>query len=128
MWKNDESRTESSLVGWNIEQLGARAHERLMEHGGVDPEAFARLSGLLRYVTGAYTDPAARALPGDPAVSIRHRYSCSAFQKAQPDTCLAPRASCQPLRPLGRQHRVLQQQEPTHVVPDAGWQPGSGLP
>lgn len=44
--------------GWNIEQLRARAHESLMEHGGVDPEAFARLSELLRYVDRDYADPA----------------------------------------------------------------------
>jgi glucose-6-phosphate 1-dehydrogenase len=44
--------------GWNIEQLRARAHASLAEHGGVDQEAFNRLSGLLRYVDGDYTDPA----------------------------------------------------------------------
>jgi glucose-6-phosphate 1-dehydrogenase len=35
-------------AGWNLEQLRARAHDSLEKHGGVDPVAFDRLSGLLR--------------------------------------------------------------------------------
>jgi glucose-6-phosphate 1-dehydrogenase len=45
-------------AGWNLEQLRARAHDSLEKHGGVDAGAFAKLSGLLRYVDGDYTDPA----------------------------------------------------------------------
>src|ERR1700674_598697 len=45
-------------AGWNLEQLRARAHDSLENHGGVDAEAFDKLSGLLRYVDGDYTDPA----------------------------------------------------------------------
>jgi glucose-6-phosphate 1-dehydrogenase len=41
--------------GWNLEQLRTRAHESLVQHGGVDPEAFGRLSDLPRYVDGDYT-------------------------------------------------------------------------
>ena len=44
--------------GISLEQLRARAHDSLEEHGGVDPSAFARLSGLLRFVGGDYTDSA----------------------------------------------------------------------
>jgi glucose-6-phosphate 1-dehydrogenase len=45
--------------GWTVEQLRARARESLETHGGgVDAEAFAKLSGLLRYVDGDYADPA----------------------------------------------------------------------
>src|ERR1700722_16387591 len=44
--------------GWSLEQLRSRAHESLKEHGGVDAEAFNKLSGLLRYVGGDYADPA----------------------------------------------------------------------
>jgi glucose-6-phosphate 1-dehydrogenase len=43
--------------GWKIEQLRARARDSLEEHGGVDAEAFERLSGLLRYVDGDYNEP-----------------------------------------------------------------------
>src|SRR5215813_4735145 len=39
---------------WTSDQLRARARESLEEHGGVDPTAFAKLSGLLRYVGGDY--------------------------------------------------------------------------
>src|SRR5262245_24784260 len=45
-------------AGWNLEQLRARAHDSLEKHGGVDPVAFDKLSGLLRYVDGDYSDPA----------------------------------------------------------------------
>src|SRR5262249_21402252 len=45
-------------AGWNLEQLRARAHDSLEKHGGIDPAAFEKLSGLLRYVDGDYNDPA----------------------------------------------------------------------
>src|SRR5262245_17146734 len=44
--------------GWKLEQLRARARESLEKHGGLDPEAFGKLAGLLRYVDGDYKDPA----------------------------------------------------------------------
>jgi glucose-6-phosphate 1-dehydrogenase len=44
--------------GWNLDNLRARAHDSLKEHGGIDPAAFNKLSGLLRYVDGDYGDPA----------------------------------------------------------------------
>jgi glucose-6-phosphate 1-dehydrogenase len=44
--------------GWNLERLRARAHDSIQEHGGVDPAAFDKLTGLLRYVDGDYSDPA----------------------------------------------------------------------
>jgi glucose-6-phosphate 1-dehydrogenase len=44
--------------GWNLDQFRARAHDSIEKHGGVDPSAFERLSGLLRYVDGDYQDPA----------------------------------------------------------------------
>jgi glucose-6-phosphate 1-dehydrogenase len=45
-------------AGWNLDQFRARAHDSLEKHGGVDPEAFEKLTGLLRYVDGDYQDPA----------------------------------------------------------------------
>ncbi len=44
-------------AGWNLDQLKARAEDSLKSHGGVDPDAFRTLSGLLRYVDGDYADP-----------------------------------------------------------------------
>src|SRR5437867_12737788 len=44
-------------AGWKLAQLRARAHDSLEKHGGIDPAAFEKLSGLLRYVDGDYTDP-----------------------------------------------------------------------
>jgi len=44
-------------AGWNLDQLKARARDSLEKHGGLDPAAFATLSGLLRYVDGDYKDP-----------------------------------------------------------------------
>jgi len=45
-------------AGWTLDQFKARALDSLEKHGGVDPEAFQKLSGLLRYVDGDYSDPA----------------------------------------------------------------------
>jgi len=46
-------------AGWNLDQLRARARASLAEHGGgVDEQAFATLSKLLRYVDGDYGDDA----------------------------------------------------------------------
>src|SRR5215472_17033676 len=42
----------------NLEEFRARARESLEKHGGIDPPAFDKLSGLLRYVRGDYNDPA----------------------------------------------------------------------
>src|SRR4029077_16481175 len=45
-------------AGWDLEQLRARAKDSLDKPGGLDPAAFATLSGLLRYVDGDYQDAA----------------------------------------------------------------------
>src|SRR5580692_6792938 len=45
-------------AGWNLDQLKARAKDSLEKHGGLDPAAFDKLSGLLRYVDGDYGDEA----------------------------------------------------------------------
>jgi glucose-6-phosphate 1-dehydrogenase len=44
--------------GWNLDQFRARAVDSLEKHGGVDPAAFEKLRGLLRYVDGDYEDRA----------------------------------------------------------------------
>src|SRR5262245_3814786 len=44
--------------GWTTDQLRARARDSLEKHGGIDPAAFDKLCGLLRYVDGDYKDPA----------------------------------------------------------------------
>jgi glucose-6-phosphate 1-dehydrogenase len=43
---------------WNRDQLIARARDSVEKHGGVDAAAFDKLSKLLRYVDGDYSDPA----------------------------------------------------------------------
>jgi len=45
-------------AGWNLDQLRARAKDSVEKHGGLDPAAFEKLLGLLRYVDGDYQDPA----------------------------------------------------------------------
>ena len=42
--------------GWSLDQLKARAKDSLEKNGGVDENAFKKLSGLLRYVDGDYKD------------------------------------------------------------------------
>src|SRR5580698_7902136 len=44
-------------AGWNLDQFKARAKNSLETHGGVNPDAFEKLMGLLRYVDGDYNDP-----------------------------------------------------------------------
>jgi glucose-6-phosphate 1-dehydrogenase len=44
--------------GWGLDQLRARARDSVTKHGGLDPAAFDRLCGMLRYVDGDYGDPA----------------------------------------------------------------------
>jgi glucose-6-phosphate 1-dehydrogenase len=45
-------------AGWNLDQLKARAKDSLQKHGGLDPTAWDKLSGLLRYIDGDYGDDA----------------------------------------------------------------------
>ncbi len=45
-------------AGWNLDQLKARAKDSLEKHGGVDPQAWPKLSGLLHYIDGDYADDA----------------------------------------------------------------------
>src|SRR6476659_4654133 len=45
-------------AGWNLDQFRARARDSVEKHGGLDPAAFDKLCGLLRYVDGDYNDPA----------------------------------------------------------------------
>jgi glucose-6-phosphate 1-dehydrogenase len=45
-------------AGWNLDQLKARAKDSVEKHGGLDPEAFGKLSQLMRYVDGDYNDAA----------------------------------------------------------------------
>jgi glucose-6-phosphate 1-dehydrogenase len=44
-------------AGWNLDQLRERAHDSLEHYGGVDEDAFAKLSSLLQYIDGDYQDP-----------------------------------------------------------------------
>ena len=45
-------------AGWNLDQLKARAKDSVEKHGGLDPDAFNKLSQLLRYVDGDFNDTA----------------------------------------------------------------------
>ncbi len=44
--------------GWTLDKLRERARDSLEQNGGVDADAFARLSAQLKYVDGDYRDPA----------------------------------------------------------------------
>ena len=45
-------------AGWNLDQLKARAKDSLEQHGGLDQAAWEKLSSLLQYVDGDYSDSA----------------------------------------------------------------------
>lgn len=44
--------------GWTLDRLKDRAKDSVEKHGGLDAEAFEKLSGLLQYVDGDYNDAA----------------------------------------------------------------------
>jgi glucose-6-phosphate 1-dehydrogenase len=44
-------------AGWTLDKLRERARDSLEHHGGVDADAFAKLSARLQYVGGDYEDP-----------------------------------------------------------------------
>jgi glucose-6-phosphate 1-dehydrogenase len=44
-------------AGWTLDKLRERARDSLEHNGGVDPDAFAKLSARLKYVGGDYEDP-----------------------------------------------------------------------
>jgi glucose-6-phosphate 1-dehydrogenase len=46
---------------WSLDKLRERARDSLEHHGGVDPDAFAKLCAQLRYVGGDYSDPSTYA-------------------------------------------------------------------
>ena len=45
-------------AGWTLDQLKSRARDSVKNNGGLDPAAFAQLSGCLHYIDGDYADPA----------------------------------------------------------------------
>jgi glucose-6-phosphate 1-dehydrogenase len=44
--------------GWNIDQFRQRAKDSIQQHSTFDPQDFEKLSKLLHYVDGDYSDPA----------------------------------------------------------------------
>src|SRR5213082_4801 len=44
-------------AGWTLDKLRDRARESLEQNGGIDQEAFQKLSARLKYVGGNYQDP-----------------------------------------------------------------------
>jgi len=45
-------------AGWTLDQLRARARDSVEHYGGLDPDAFSRLSRRMDYIDGDYADPA----------------------------------------------------------------------
>src|ERR1700716_1693628 len=45
-------------ANWTLDKLRDRARDSLEHNGGVDEDAFAKLSARLQYVGGDYQDPA----------------------------------------------------------------------
>ncbi len=45
-------------AGWTLDQLKARARDSVERYGGLDTDAFGRLSGLMEYVDGDYSEAA----------------------------------------------------------------------
>jgi glucose-6-phosphate 1-dehydrogenase len=71
---------------WTVDQLRERVRDSLEKHGGLDPAAFEKLSGLLRYASVDYTDTSAcRALQKELAGAQR-----PAIYLAVPPNLFAP--------------------------------------
>ena len=45
-------------AGWTLDQLRARARDSVEHYGGLDTDAFSRLSRRMDYIDGDYADPA----------------------------------------------------------------------
>ena len=45
-------------AGWTLDQLKLRARDSVEHYGGLDPDAFSRLSRRMDYIDGDYSDPA----------------------------------------------------------------------
>jgi len=45
-------------AGWTLDQLRARARDSVEHYGGLDPDAFSRLSRRMDYIDGDYAKPA----------------------------------------------------------------------
>ena len=54
----DMSIIGMARAGWTLDRLRERARDSLTHNGGVDADAFAKLSARLQYVNGDYHDPA----------------------------------------------------------------------
>ena len=54
----DMSIIGMARAGWTLDKLRERARDSLKHNGGVDADAFAKLSARLQYVNGDYHDPA----------------------------------------------------------------------
>ncbi len=74
---------------WTDDQLREQAHKSLMEHGGVDEVAFAKLSGQLHYVSGDYADPATYAAIKAALGSAMHPLHYLAIPPSQFETVAA---------------------------------------
>src|SRR6516225_2132459 len=59
-------------AGWNLDQLKARAQDSLNTYGGLDPDAWQKLSSLLRYVDGDYADASTFAAVRKELGSAKH--------------------------------------------------------
>ena len=45
-------------AGWTLDQLKSRARDSVERYGGLDSDAFSRLSRVMDYIDGDYSDPA----------------------------------------------------------------------
>ncbi len=59
-------------AGWKLDQLQARAKDSVEKHGDLDPAAFKKLMGLLRYIDGDYQDRATFSALREQLKDARH--------------------------------------------------------
>src|SRR4029077_16445664 len=54
----DTSVIGVAKAGWTLDHLKCRARDSVERYGGLDPDAFSRLSRRMDYIDGDYSDPA----------------------------------------------------------------------
>jgi len=81
-------------AGWTLDQFKSRALDSLEKHGGVDSEAFQKLSGLLRYVDGDYSDPATFEALGRELKGVRQAAHYLAIPPAMFEQVVEQLVSC----------------------------------
>jgi glucose-6-phosphate 1-dehydrogenase len=109
---------------WTSDQLRDRARKSLEEHGGVDPDAFTKLSARLQYVSSDYRDEEAYARLRKALGMLRSL--CITSRSHQSSSRPSPSQRCYPGRSVAFCPHGWCRSGMAHCKPDSG-KPDSSL-